>query len=88
MSMYLIVNIIGVIVYLGIAFLFSKSKKTINWKSTAIVLVLNLVIAWILRFSWGRDIVSGAAAGFNWLVQVAPGIIALPNWVTTIQWDC
>ena len=85
MSMYLIVNIIGVIVYLGIAFLFSKSKKTINWKSTAIVLVLNLVIAWILTsFSWGRDIVSGAAAGFNWLVQVAyQGIVfALPNWVT------
>ncbi len=85
MSMYLIVNIIGVIVYLGIAFLFSKSKKTINWKSTAIVLVLNLVIAWILTsFSWGRDIVSGAAAGFNWLVQVAyKGIVfALPNWVT------
>ncbi|WP_054654929.1 NupC/NupG family nucleoside CNT transporter [Secundilactobacillus silagei] len=83
--MYLIVNIIGVIVYLGIAFLFSKSKKTINWKSTAIVLVLNLVIAWILTsFSWGRDIVSGAAAGFNWLVQVAyKGIVfALPNWVT------
>ncbi|WP_089088985.1 NupC/NupG family nucleoside CNT transporter [Secundilactobacillus pentosiphilus] len=83
--MYLIVNIIGVIVYLGIAFLFSKSKKTINWKSTAIVLVLNLVIAWILTsFAWGRDIVSGAAAGFNWLVQVAyKGIVfALPNWVT------
>ncbi|GAX06130.1 nucleoside transport protein [Secundilactobacillus pentosiphilus] len=85
MSMYLIVNIIGVLVYLGIAFLFSKSKKTINWKSTAIVLVLNLVIAWILTsFAWGRDIVSGAAAGFNWLVQVAyKGIVfALPNWVT------
>ncbi|WP_089121265.1 NupC/NupG family nucleoside CNT transporter [Secundilactobacillus pentosiphilus] len=83
--MYLIVNIIGVLVYLGIAFLFSKSKKTINWKSTAIVLVLNLVIAWILTsFAWGRDIVSGAAAGFNWLVQVAyKGIVfALPNWVT------
>lgn len=84
--MYLIVNIIGVLVYLGIAFLFSKKKKEINWKSTSIVLVLNLVIAWILTsFSWGRDIVKGAADGFNWLVQVAyTGInFALPNWVTT-----
>lgn len=85
MSMYLIVNIIGVLVYLGIAFLFSKKKKAINWKSTAIVLVLNLVIAWVLTsFSWGRDAVQAAADGFNWLVQVAyQGIVfALPNWVT------
>lgn len=85
MSMYLIVNIIGVLVYLGIAFLFSKKKKAINWRSTAIVLVLNLVIAWILTsFAWGRDAVQAAADGFNWLVQVAyQGIVfALPNWVT------
>lgn len=85
MSMYLIVNIIGVLVYLGIAFLFSKKKKAINWKSTAIVLVLNLVIAWVLTsFSWGREAVQAAADGFNWLVQVAyQGIVfALPNWVT------
>ncbi len=83
--MYLIVNIIGVLVYLGIAFLFSKKKKEINWKSTGIVFVLNLFIAWILTsFSWGRDAVKAAADGFNWLVQVAyTGInFALPNWVT------
>ncbi len=85
MSMYLLVNILGIIVYLAIALLFSKKKREINWKSTGIVLVLNLVIAWILTsFSWGRDAVQAAADGFNWLVQVAyTGInFALPNWVT------
>ncbi|KRN02929.1 nucleoside permease [Levilactobacillus senmaizukei DSM 21775 = NBRC 103853] len=83
--MLIAVNILGVIVYLAIAFLFSKNKKKINWKSTAIVLVLNLILAWFFTsFGIGREIVQGAADGFNWLVQVAyQGIVfALPNWVT------
>lgn len=82
---YLLVNILGVAVYLGIAFLFSNNKKAINWRSVGVVLVINLVLAWILTsFSWGRDAVKAAADGFNWLVQVAyQGInFALPNWVT------
>ncbi|QEA31811.1 NupC/NupG family nucleoside CNT transporter [Secundilactobacillus malefermentans] len=82
--MYLLVNILGVIVYLGIALLFSKNRKQINWKSVIIVLVINLLFAWVLTsFSWGRDIVKGAADGFNWLVQVSyTGIaFALPSWV-------
>ncbi|WP_125573490.1 NupC/NupG family nucleoside CNT transporter [Levilactobacillus huananensis] len=79
------INMLGVLVYLAIAFLFSKNKKKINWKSTVIVLVLNLVLAWFFTsFQIGQDIVKGAADGFNWLVQVAyQGIVfALPNWVT------
>ncbi len=82
---YLLVNILGVAVYLGIALLFSKNRKNINWRSIAIVLVINLLIAWFLtNFQWGRDAVKGAADGFNWLVQTAyQGInFALPNWVT------
>ena len=83
--MLVAVNVLGVIVYLAIAFLFSKNKKMINWKSTGIVLVINLILAWFFTsFSIGQDIVKGAADGFNWLVQVAyQGIVfALPNWVT------
>ena len=82
---YLLVNILGVAVYLGIAYLFSNNKKGINWRSVGVVLVINLVLAWILTsFAWGRDAVKAAADGFNWLVQVAyQGInFALPNWVT------
>ncbi len=30
---YLLVNILGVAVYLGIAYLFSNNKKGINWRS-------------------------------------------------------
>lgn len=85
MSMYVAINILGLVVFLAIGFLFSKKKKEINWKSIAIMVVINLFLAWFFTsFSVGRDAVKAAADGFNWLVQVAyQGIVfALPNWVT------
>lgn len=88
--MYLLINILGIFVYLGIAFLFSKNKKDINWRSIIVVLIINLIFAWILTgFSWGRDAVKAAADGFNWLVQVSyTGIaFALPSWVHVKQMD-
>ncbi|WP_338233023.1 NupC/NupG family nucleoside CNT transporter [Companilactobacillus muriivasis] len=88
--MYLVVNVIGVIVFLAIGFLFSKDKSNIHWKSIAIMVVLNLFLAWFLTsFDVGRAIVSGAADGFNWLVQVAyVGIeFALPSWVHVKSMD-
>lgn len=90
MGMYLVVNILGLFVFLGIAFLFSKNKKNIQWRSIAIMIVLNLFLAWFLTsFDIGRAIVSGAADGFNWLVQVAyVGIeFALPSWVHVKSMD-
>ncbi len=90
MGMYLIINIIGLVIFLAIGFLFSKDRRAIQWKSIAIMVVLNLVLAWFLTsFGVGRAIVSGAADGFNWLVQVAyVGIeFALPSWVHVKQMD-
>ncbi|TDG72219.1 hypothetical protein C5L30_001030 [Companilactobacillus farciminis] len=90
MSMYLVVNILGLFIFLGIGFLFSKNRKGIQWKSIAIMVVLNLFLAWFLTsFGVGRAIVSGAADGFNWLVQVAyTGIeFALPSWVHVKSMD-
>ncbi|ATO47592.1 NupC/NupG family nucleoside CNT transporter [Companilactobacillus farciminis] len=88
--MYLVVNILGLFIFLGIGFLFSKNRKGIQWKSIAIMVVLNLFLAWFLTsFGVGRAIVSGAADGFNWLVQVAyTGIeFALPSWVHVKSMD-
>lgn len=88
--MYLIVNAIGLLVFIGVAFLFSKNKKAINWRSVIIMVIINLVIAWFLTsFAIGRDIVSGAAEGFNQLVQVAyTGIaFALPSMVHVKNMD-
>ena len=84
MNLYLIVNIIGILAFLLIAFLFSKNKKLINWKSIIIMLILNIVIAWFLTsFSIGVECIKAAAKGFNWIVNIAyTGIsFALPNWV-------
>lgn len=55
--MYLVVNIIGLIVFLAIGLIFSKDRKNINWKSVAIMVVFNLVLAWFLTsFSIGLEI--------------------------------
>ena len=63
-NVYLLVNVIGLLVFIGVGFLFSKKKKDIDWRSVLIMLVINLVLAWFLTsFSVGRDIVLGAATG-------------------------
>ncbi|GAA6236863.1 NupC/NupG family nucleoside CNT transporter [Apilactobacillus micheneri] len=88
--MYLLVNILGILVFLGIAFLFSKDKKNIKWRSVITVLILNMVIAYCLtQFAWGRAAVQAAANFFAVLVQVAyQGIaFALPSWVHMKQMD-
>ncbi|MEE6673978.1 nucleoside transporter C-terminal domain-containing protein [Pediococcus acidilactici] len=82
--MYLIVNIIGLVVFLSLGVLFSKNRQQIKWKSVGIMVVFNLVLAWFLTsFPIGRSIVAGASAGFNQLVQDAyQGIaFALADWV-------
>lgn len=82
--MYLALNVLGIVVFVGIGWLFSHDKKHIQWLSVGIMMVFNIFIAWFLTsFSVGRSIVQGAAAGFNELVKVAyKGInFAFANWV-------
>ena len=81
--MYLAVNILGLIVFLAIGWLFSKNRKAINWKTVAIMVVLNLILAWFLTgSSAGRAGVKAAADGFVWIVDVsAKGtVFALGDW--------
>lgn len=88
MNTYLLANVFGVIVFMAIAFLLSKDRKNINWRSVLVVLLLNLFLAFFLtNFSWGRDIVKGAAQGFQWLINVSyTGIaFAFPDWVHVKQ---
>lgn len=87
---YLLINIIGIVVFIGIAFLFSMKKKDINWKSILIMMGINVFLAWFLiSFPVGRAIVNGAASGFNWLVQTAyVGIgFSFASWVNVKQMD-
>ena len=81
--MYLAINILGLIVFLAIGWLFSKNRKAINWKTVAIMVVLNLILAWFLTgSSAGRAGVKAAADGFVWIVDVsAKGtVFALGDW--------
>jgi len=86
--MYLVVNLIGIFVFLAIGVLLSKKRKSIQWRCVGALLALNVFLAWFLTsFSIGREIIVGAAAGFNWLISVAyEGIaFAFPDWVHVPQ---
>lgn len=83
--MLIAINVIGILVFIGVAYLFCNDKKNIQWKSVGIVLVLEVFLAWFFtQFKAGQIAVQGAADGFNWLVSVASkGIaFALPDWLT------
>lgn len=70
--MYLLINIIGLIVFLGIAVLFSRDRKAIQWKSIGILVVVNLVLAWFfVFFPWGNWFVSKMADGISWVIESA-----------------
>lgn len=83
--MLIAINVLGILVFIGVAYLFSNDKKNIQWKSVSIVLVLEVFLAWFFtQFKAGQIAVQGGADGFNWLVSVASkGIaFALPDWLT------
>ena len=70
--MFLLINIIGLLVFLGIAILFSRDRKHIQWKSVLILVLLNLFLAWFfVYFQIGRSIVEGLAAAIAWIIQSA-----------------
>ena len=86
--MYLMINIAGLAAFIGIAFLLSRDRKAINWKNVGILLALNLLIAWfLLQFPIGREIVTVAASGFVWILNISfKGIaFAFPDWVNVPQ---
>lgn len=70
--MFLLVNIIGLLAFLGIAVIFSRDRKNIQWKSILILVVLNLFLAWFfVYFQIGRTIVEGLASAIAWVIQSA-----------------
>ncbi|GGH30307.1 NupC/NupG family nucleoside CNT transporter [Paenibacillus segetis] len=72
MNFFLLINILGILVFIGFAFLFSKDKKNVNWKAISILVLFNLFMAWLLTaFSGGRWFVGQVANGFRWLIDTA-----------------
>ena len=46
---YLLINIVGILVFIGVTYLCSKKKKQIDWKSILIMLGLNVVLGMVLN---------------------------------------
>lgn len=82
--MEVVINIVGILVFVGLGWLFSAKRKDIDWASVGLMCAINLFLAWFLTsFEWGRAIVSATADGFAALVNLSyQGInFALANWV-------
>lgn len=82
--MELAINILGVVIFIVLGWVFSKKRTQIDWVSIAIMVALNLFLAWFLTsFEWGRALVTAAANGFAALVNLSyQGInFAFANWV-------
>lgn len=78
------INLLGLLVFIGIATAFSKKRKEISWKTVGVLALFNLFLAWFLTsFFVGRNIVLFLAAGFQWIVDVSYTSIAFafPDWV-------
>ncbi|QLK85439.1 NupC/NupG family nucleoside CNT transporter [Staphylococcus sp. 17KM0847] len=70
--MFLLINIIGLLVFLGVAVLFSRDRKNIQWGSIGVLVVLNLILAWFfVYFPAGTWVVEKAAAGIAWVIDAA-----------------
>ena len=70
--MFLLINIIGLLVFLGIAVVFSRDLKHIQWKSILVLVLLTVFLAWFfVYFQIGRSIVEGLAAAIAWVIQSA-----------------
>jgi purine nucleoside transport protein len=86
--MYLLINILGIAIFLTIAILFSKKRRDIPWRCVGILLVIELIVAWFLTmFPAGRQLIAWLAAGFEWLMSAACEGVAFvfPEWAHAEQ---
>lgn len=88
--MFLIINIIGLLVFLAIAVLFSRNRKDIQWKSIIILVIVNVILAWFfIYFPWGKAVVQGLANAIAWVIQSAHAGtgFAFASWVDQKNMD-
>ncbi|PTF09929.1 NupC/NupG family nucleoside CNT transporter, partial [Staphylococcus equorum] len=74
--MHIIIGLIGIVVFLGLAFLFSSDRKNVRWQYVGLLLVIQLIMAFILlKTQFGITVISGISTGFNYLLaQAAEGV--------------
>ena len=70
--MYVVIDAVGILVFISLAWLFSSDRHRIHWRPVALMVMTSLIIAWLLTsFPAGRAAVRAAAQGFRWLVDTA-----------------
>lgn len=74
--MHIIIGLIGIAVFLGLAYLFSSDRKNIRWKYVGILLLIQLVFAFILlKTKFGITVIGAISNGFNYLLlKAAEGV--------------
>ena len=70
--MFLVINILGVFVFLGIGVLFSKRRNEIKWNSIKVLLLVNILLAgFFIYLPVGREIMMTLAGVLTWLLEVS-----------------
>ena len=70
--MYFVVNVAGIAIFLAIAFLLSKNRKAINWRTVGSLIVVEIILAAFLNLvPIGREMIRVAAEGFSAFVNIS-----------------
>lgn len=74
--MHIIIGLIGIVVFLALAVLFSSDRKNIRWNYVGLLLLIQLVFAFILlKTSFGITVIGSISDGFNYLLgKAAEGV--------------
>ncbi len=74
--MHILIGIVGILVFLALAWVASSDKKNVRWHYIGLMLVIQTILAFILlKTTIGITIVGGIAKGFEYLLkQAAEGV--------------
>ena len=74
--MHILIGIVGILVFLGLAWLASSDKKNVRWHYIGLMLVIQMIFAFVLlKTNIGVVVVGGIANGFGYLLkQAAEGV--------------
>lgn len=85
--MHFIIGIIGIAVFLFLAWLVSSDKKKVRWQYIGLMLVIQFIFAFLLlKTTGGLTIIGGIATGFGYIIEKAmEGINFVFNGIANID---
>lgn len=70
--MHILISIIGIVIFLALAYVFSSDKKLIRWKYIGIMLALQVIFAFLLlKTRGGIQVIDWISNAFNYLLTKA-----------------